>query len=779
MHGHDLTFPVPADAGPAPRIQVHEVSPMITHTPATLPRRVLYAAVLCGLMTPALGLAQSNLELDLDDPEIAELVEIRSFIEFGLGYVDDDSFRFGRYTGLHKEGGYGVLNIDWYRRAPFDSPDPTYTRLQTRNLGLSSRSASFEHGRQGDYGVRLDYRQIPIYRSESARTIFNGSGGNTLTLPTGWVAAGNTVGMTQLLPSLQPVELRHERRRFGFGLDKLLSDRWGVSTNFRHENKQGIKTNAGLFGNSGGNPRSVLLAEPVDYETREVDVALHYSDRQKQFQVRYLVSLFDDNNSKLTWQNPFSTISGWQPTSGYPAIGELATPPDNQFHQLSLAGGINWGNGMRLTSDLAFGRMTQDEDFLNLTANPVIAQTITQPLPRTSLDGRIDTTVANVRLGARPSHAFHWNASLRYDDRDNRTPRDEYVYIGGDSTVQETAANSSRRRFNMPYSFTETRLKLDAGYRFAPRTQLSGEIERRDTERTYSEREDADETIFGLKLRHASSDWFSTSLQVSRADRSGSTYHGDATFLSTYSPGYVAYRTDAWENPPGFVRFNIADRIRDRVGAGITLTPNAFWSIGLDAQRIEDDYRKSALGLRASDTEMFTFNVSFMPSANWSNHLFYVRENSGMDQYGHSLAATPSVDLTNPARAWAAFHRDKVDTAGAGFKWTADDSRLSLGAEYVYSRTHSQIDVTTGSALTSAPLPADRTRLNSITLNGQYRLRDNLSLKMQLWNERYRSTDFALDNVDPNQLANVILLGEDSPDYKVNVVTFSLVYRFN
>jgi MtrB/PioB family decaheme-associated outer membrane protein len=747
---------------------------------AELPRRVLYAAVLCGLMAPALVLAQGGfaLDIDADDPEIAELVEIRSFIEFGLGYIDDDSFRFGRYTGMHKQGGYGVLNIDWFRRAAYDSPDPSYTRLRADNLGLSSRRASFEHGRQGDYGVRLSYQQIPIYRSESAQTIFDGVGTNRLTLPANWVPAQNTAGMTQLLPSLSPVELRHERRRFGLGLDKLLSDRWDISTDFRNESKQGFKTNAGLFGNSGGTPRAVLLVEPVDYQTREADVALRYADRQKQFELRYLLSLFDDKYRGLSWQNPYSTITGWQPTSGYPSSGELATPPDNQFHQLSLAAGFNLASGLRLTTDVALGRMTQDEDFLPYTNVPEIAASITQPLPRSSLDGRIDTTVANIRLGGRPSGNFHWNASLRYDDRDNRTPRDEYVYIGGDSTLQLTEANSARRRFNLPVSFTETRLKLDGGYRFTRQTQLSGSIERRDTERTYTEREDADETIVSLNLRHRASDWFSGALRLSRADRGGSTYHGDATFLATYAPGYTSTRAAAWENPPGMQRPYLADRIRDRFGANITLTPNAHWNFGFDFQRIDDDYKSSELGLTASESDVFTVDVSFVPTANWSGHVFYSRENSGMDQNGHSLAANAIADLANPARAWSAFHRDKVDTAGTGFKWTASDRRVSLGADYVYARSRSQIDVTTGSALTSAPLPPDHTQMNSLSLTGQYRLRDNWSVNMRVWNERYRATDFAVDGVAANQLANVILLGEQSPNYEVNVVTVSLVYRF-
>jgi len=762
---------------------------MTTFTPSDPPlRRALHAAILLALLAPALVAAQDDFSLDepvapaIDADAIAELTQIRSFIEFGIGYIDDDSFRFGRYTGMHREGGYGVLNIDWFRRGAWNSPDAGYTRITATDVGLSSRRASLEHGVQGNYRLRVDYAQMPSYRSDSATTIFNGAGSVALTLPGDWVPAQNTAGMTNLTSSLRPFEIRQERRRSGLGLDKLLSERWSITSDVRTESKQGVRTFGAVIGNSGGNPRAVLLPEPIDYETREADVALRYTDARKQFEFRYLVSLFDDGNSALSWQNPYATINGWDASAGYPTgFGQAALPPDNQFHQASFASGFTWANGLRLTADAALGRMTQDEPFLPYTINPTLAAGIVQPLPRASLDGRIDTTVVNVRLGSRPSTNFHWNASLRYDDRDNQTPRDEYNYIGGDSSAQTLAETSNRRRFNEPYSFRETRLKIDAGYRFGSRTLLTGALEQRDTERTYTEREEADETIASLALRHSASEWFSGSLRASRADRSGSTYHGNEPFLSGYAPGYTSTVPGQFENPPGLRKFYLADRIRDRVGGNLTLMPNEQWSIGFDAQRVEDDYDASELGLTRSDSDMFTIDIAFVPNAEWSAWLFHSRENLAFDQDGRSISGgSRLVDAGNPDRNWTALHDESVDTSGIGFNWKVIERRLEVGLDHLYASTRSDIEVSTGPALTpAAALPTDRTRLQSTSVFGKYRLRDNLSLHMRLWHERYRSTDFAVDGIGPNQLANVILLGEDSPDYSINAVTFSLVYRFD
>jgi MtrB/PioB family decaheme-associated outer membrane protein len=736
------------------------------------PARILAAAIVAGL---ACGSAAAQ-----DDPEVEALTRIRNFIEFGVGYVDDDAYRYGRYNGLEEGGGYGVLALDWFRRAPHDSEDPVYTRLQATELGLDTRRVELEHGRQGRYAVRLEYAGMPYRRNDAGSTPFEGVGSDRLTLPAGWVAAQNTTGMTALAASLRPVAIGHERRRFGLGLDALLARGWEISTTVRHERKDGLKTIGAVIGNSGGNPRAVVLPEPIDYETREAEVALRWFQPRYQLEFRYLVSLFDDANEGLSWQNPFATINGWNAAAGFPnGYGQLALPPDNQFHQASVAGGWNWDGGTRLSADVALGRMTQDESFLPYTVNPVLAASITQPLPRDSLDGRIDTTVANLRLTGRSGGRFDWGASWRYDDRDNRTPRDEYVYIGGDSNLQNVAANSSFRRFNEPMSYRDSRLRLDGGWRIASRTRLTGALERRSTERTYSEREEADETTAKLSLRHSNGEWVSAALRFERADRDGSTYVGNEPFLSGYAPGYTGGVAGGWENPPLLRKFHLADRVRDRVGASVTLTPTEAWSIGLDVQSVDDDYRASELGVTASTSDVFTLDLGYVPSERWTMYAFVSRENMQLDQVGASIrGATREADALDPSRRWNATHSDHVDTTGLGASFRLMDERLRLGIDYLQARADSAVEILVGGSLIAAPFPVDYDRLQSVSLHAEYLLRDDWTLRLRLWNERFHSTRFTLDGVEENQLANVILLGEDSPDYEVNALFATLVYSF-
>ena len=300
--------------------------------------------------------------------------QLSSSVEVGAHFVSDDSFRFGRYTGLNEQGLTPLLNLDLFYRGAYDSGSARYWSFKGANLGLDSREAAFEYGVQGSYKLLLDYDQIPYFRSDSTRTIFDGAGSNNLTLPANWVGGGNTAGMTQVLPSLKSFNLKTERQRTGVGFSGVLSPQWDFSTSYKHETKDGNKSIGGVFGNSGGNPRAVILPEPVDYTTQQIDAALRFKSKKLQVQVAYYLSVFSDQNDSLFWSNPYTTITGWAAGAGFPAgRGQLSLPPDNKFHQLSVNACYNISDSTRVSASVARGRMTQNEPFLPYIVTGVLS----------------------------------------------------------------------------------------------------------------------------------------------------------------------------------------------------------------------------------------------------------------------------------------------------------------------------------------------------------------------------------------------------------------------
>lgn len=716
------------------------------------------------------------------DPEkLKDLTQIRSSIEVGAYHTSDDSFRFGRYSGLNEQGANAVLNLDVLRRGAYDGDSAEYWSFKGARLGLDSREAAFEFGVQGKYKIRVDYDQIPSFRSDSTRTIFDGAGSTNLTLPSNWVGSGNTAGMTQLLPNLKSFDLKTERRQTGLGLSGVLSPHWDYSTSYKHETKDGNKSIGAVFGNSGGNPRAVILPEPVDYTTQQIDAALRYTTGKLQVQAAYYLSLFSDNNNALVWSNPYTAISGWAPGAGFPSgRGQLSLPPDNKFHQASLNAGYNFSDRTRLSASVARGRMTQNDTFLPYTNIPTLAASITQPLPRNSLDGRIDTTVVNLRIASRPWPDFSWNASYRYDDRDNKTPRDEYVYIGGDSQLQLTGVTSDRRRFNEPYSYKEEQFKADATYRVFGHTDLSAGVQHSKIDRTYSEREQADENTYNLGISTEISERFSGHLRYTHAQRDGSTYVGNEPFLSGYSPGYTSTVPGGFENLPGLRKYFLANRDRDQLNATVSFTPTEAWTLSAAVDHARDKYNESELGLVDARIDSFSFDTVYAPSPLWSAYAFYTYEKLASNQNGHSFSggAAKLVTAFDPNRDWFVDHRDYIDSYGAGYKRSLASRHLDFGVDYLYSKSRSDLGFAAGSALLTRPLPRDVTRLDSLNVYGTYKMRENMSLRMSYWHERYHSIDWAVDGIAPNTLANVILLGENSPDYKVHVMSLSVIYRF-
>ncbi|MGQ0429477.1 MAG: MtrB/PioB family decaheme-associated outer membrane protein [Gammaproteobacteria bacterium] len=748
-------------------------------------RKPVAALVSLLLALPATALAQDEFTLDEPtkpepDPEkVAELTEIRNTVEVGIAYVTDASFRFGRYTGLEDDGLYGVMNLDYTRRGPYDGDDATWSALRFYDLGLNSREAEAAFGKQGSFGLRIRYDQIPSYRLDTASTPLAGAGTGQLAAPAGWVGATSTAGMTQLLPSLGSVPIQVERERTGLEFEKQLGRRWTFLTDFRVEERAGLKTLGAVIGNSGGNPRAVILPEPVDYQTREFEAAARYAGPRAQFQFSYHLSLFENERTTLAWQNPYTAIAGWIAAAGYPTgFGQMGQPPDNDYHQWSAAAGFDFSERTRLTLEAVLGRMTQDEPFLPYTVNPAAAASITQPLPRDSLEGRIETLLFDVALSSRIDARFHWSAGLRVDDRDNETPRDEFVYIGGDSTLQDTTVASSRRRFNEPHSFDERRVYAQGAYRFGSGGQLSASVERRDTDRTFTEREEAEEDRIYVGLSRDFGGWLAAALRWRQSDRKGSTYFGEEPFLSGYSPGYTSTVAGGWENPPGLRKFHLADRDREQLGAQISITPPGDWAFNLEFDRSDDDYRQSELGLTASEIETASIDVSWSPSEAWSVYAFYTRDDLFSTQDGVSIrGATRVADAVDPARAWNARHDDQVETAGAGLTFRPDGGRFEFGLDASFMKSESDVAVTTGSGLTSAPLPTITADGYTAGVTAAWKLSKSTTLRARYWFEDYESEDWALDWVEANQLANVILLGEVSPDYRVHVILLSMQIR--
>lgn len=641
-------------------------------------------------------------------------------VELGLGYLSDDSFKFGEYTGLTDKGGYLIGNA----QVRYQGEDGYYADLAVRELGLDSRSLRAENGRQGKYKLFLTYDEIPHFLSDSARTPFRG--GSNLTLPPGWVSAGTTAGMTALPGALRDVELETSRTRIGVGA-VLPARRFEYAASYRHETKEGRSRLAGTFFFNAAE-----LIAPIDYTTDEIDLSASYTAPKLKARLAYHASLFKNGHESLTWVNPFTPVFAGTDE------GQLAAAPDNQFHQLSAALGYQFTPATRASAELALGRLTQDEDFLSPTLNPGL---IVPALPRRSLDGQVETLIGQAKLVSELNERLGVSASYRYEDRDNETPQAAYPWVTTDAFVNPA-------RTNRPYSFTRGTAKLAADYRFAPRVTGSLGLDYDTHERTLQEREETDETTLWAKFVTRAREGVDLLFNLAHGKRDGERYE-------------VVPETTPPQNPL-LRKYNLADRERDLLGMRATMAAGERVTLGVGIEAAHDDYTDSAIGLTDSREVNLSLDAAAALSDKTSVHAFAHHQTIDARQAGSSGFGLPD---------WNARNDDTVNTLGVGVKHAYAEG-LDLGADYAVSLSRGEVTVA------GSRFPDLRASVRSLKLYGSYPLKEPWSLQAAYWYERYHSDDWALDGVTPTTIPNVLSFGETSPDYDVSFVTVSVRYRF-
>jgi MtrB/PioB family decaheme-associated outer membrane protein len=652
-------------------------------------------------------------------------------VDVGVGNVSEKSAKFGDYTGLNENGAFFVGDGTLRAR----TEDGNYWILNASNLGLKSRSLDSEAGQQGKYKLLLKYDELPHTISDNALTPFLGTGGATLTLPAGFVRGTTTdptspTGMTSLPGTLQQVELGTLRKRLGVGASWIPVQNWEYAVNFRHETKDGTKRTAGSFF-----VNSSELVQPIDYSTDQIDASASYTGAKLQAKLAYYGSLFHNNNPALTWQDPFTSVAG-------ESAGQLALPPANQFHQIQASAGYQFSDRTRASAELAFGRMTQNDIFLAPTLTPGLGQ----PLPGNSLDGSANTRDAGLKLNSAVSERLRLNAAFTYNNRDNKTPQALYPVVSTDMFA-------ATPRTNLPYSFTQDKLKLSADYKLVAQTKASVGFDYDMHKRTYQEAEKTHEDTVWGKITSRAMDKVDLSFKLAHGERTNSGYQLVAGITPT-------------ENPL-LRKYNMANRTRDTAALRADFAAAENVNVGIGADWSRDKYTDSPIGLYNGSDLNLSGDVTVALAAQTSLHFFANHQEIKSKQFGSQSFATAD---------WTGQNKDTIDLFGLGVKHSMMENKLDLGGDYTFMRSKSDISVDNGQSGPS--FPSLSTWLNSLKLYANYQLKDNVSLQAGYWYERYDSRDWMLDGVTPSTIPNVLSLGLQPPQYHVNVVRMSVRYKF-
>jgi len=657
----------------------------------------------------------------------------RANVTAGGTYVSDDAAKFGDATGYDEKGGY--VNLDGEGSYANDGYQLSW---YAEDLGLDSRVLEIEGGRQGSYGFKFGYRELPERVFDTTSSVFGVAGNDTLTLPGSWVAAPRTSGMTALGSSLSAQNVESDRQIIEFGANYLPTSRFGLFADYRQQQKDGVD----IFGASTFTQASLLL-RPLDHQTDEIDIGARYTTERGHLTLAYYGSFFDNNADSLVWDNPFS----FDPSISVPGEGQgrHAQEPDNDFQQVTLSGRYAFSTMATVVAfSAATGRGEQNDALLAYTINPGIAA---GALPVSSLNAEVDTTNFAVTVTARPLPDARVKLAYRRDERDNNTPQSQWTRI-----IADTFA-SGDTELNTPYSFTRSRLNLSANYRLFDTVRIAAGYDYTQTDRDFQEVAEQTENAGWGRVRWRPNSYLDITARGGVSERDIDRY--DETLAGSLGQN------------PLLRKYNLAYRYREFGELTVaTSLPEKPFAITVTAFYAEDSYTHSQLGLTESDELRFAADLSWSLSERASIYLTGGVEDIDGQQSGSELFATPD---------WQASHADKFNNIGAGFRVAGIGDKVDLQLDYTHADGNTEINVASGAGGQSR-FPDLETTLDSLRLKILYRWSDKLDAILQLRYESFSTEDWALQGVAPDTLPTILTLGAQPYDYDVWVIGIGVRY---
>lgn len=706
-----------------------------------------------------------------------------NYIELGAGYNSKDSVRFGQFSGLTDKGGFPLLGFNWISRD--QANDAQYWQLHGANLGLDSNKFQVQGGVQGLWDASFSLDRLKKSQTDTASFVHQGLGTSTLTLPAPWAASSAspaTLGVHRA--SLQPFEVQQGRDIYRLGIKGLLGPEWDYKVNYREDRRDGTRL-TGISYSAGG---AAIVPYQIDDRTQQIEAVLSYTSKIAQFQLGYSYSRFDNALNAFNVQNPFFTAA----TN---LNQRLSLAPDNDHHQINATAAYWLSKATRLSATYSYGIARQSQAFLPYSANGPGA---TAALPRSSLDGKVINTLLDVALTTKPIDKMNLKVAYQYRDSDNKTPINQYTYVGRDGSGALPAGANASIRTNAPVSTTEHKVSLEGDYEIAAKTVLRAGIEHSDKKYTLTDRTDTQTDKFSIELRRPVSAEFLGSVGYVYTQRRGSDYDKNVFFRNTYTgPGFQGSGTNGLRNNPSMRSFMYADFNEDRLRASGNWTVSETVSL----QGMVDGYQQkmrgpncgkfsdalqpigitgplagTCLGRSSADGGSVSLDLQYQPEENLTTFAFANLSQTGVKETGRVWAAggnSGGLDTNN----WYGDMIFRDHTVGFGLKWQPEE-KWDLGGTYVFNQGTGMSGITTASGQPAAqPVPDTWSKLHTLQLFAKWDYSKQLSWRFNYLYENLKSYDWAISDVPANGNTAVMFTGQQAPRYSNHVFGVSAVVK--
>jgi MtrB/PioB family decaheme-associated outer membrane protein len=802
-------------------------------------------ALIAMCAAPVAALAQG------ENDDLNALIYPTNYIEVGAMNVSRDSAKFGEYNGLNKKDGYlrgnfGIRGGDAYGEG---SSGTMRWDVNGTDIGTDSRSLGGSVSDQGTWSLGISYDQLRHNITDTYQTPFQGSmGGNNFTLPSNFgvinTATTTTNGVltspskgSQNFGNYNPAALGDfhnedvysERKNTSFNAGYIFNRQWDVKFDYNHLEQSGAKligapSDKAVVGplTYGGETIAILM-NPTSYKTDTFNLALNWGGEKGYATVSYYASMFHDDYRGVSWQSPFETgaATGNSPgAAGFPT-STMSTPPSNQFHQLNLTGGYSFNSTTKLAGGLSYGRNTQDEGYGGTyTPGRVLG------LSPGSLDGRVITKHADLKLTSQVSKDLLLSGGVKYNERDNQTSSNMYQFYDLGTTTGATPATV----FNIPMSNKRTQVEIAGDYRIDKRQNLHLAYEYDQIKRwcdsgpSLAQIDAATKGLGGsVPLANAYYGSGSDCAQVPKNTENKLVvgYRLRPNDAVNFNVGYSYGKRTADVNPafynpmqgnsegfelPGYVAFFDASRREHLLKIGANWQATERLNLGVNGRYTKDLYDGSigaqdghAASVNLDGTYTLSENSTVSVYATWQER----RREFTNDQWGSGVTGSShssTTYYTSDANPWTNTLTDRDTTVGiSGKQKGLVGGKLALMEDLTYSKGQSSYSTSPGFTILSGAAPGTPNLINcgpngniscgslpdinsemiQFKLTGSYQVSKPGKIVAGYTYQRLKSDDYFYNAYQYGYTPTSLLpTNQQAPSYSVNAVFVAYDYEF-
>jgi len=675
---------------------------------------------------------------------------------FDVGYLHttgEKTALFDRYTRWPTNGPAFDLDVDFERPS-----DGSYAEVRGSHISAEDQYYQAVYGKAGAYKAEIFVRDMSNVLSTDAKSIWNGVGGNNLTLKGSLVPGGGTPTQVAVVSSASPTAtLGTQRNKQGLSLSAYLTPHWSVYLNASDEQRKGARPYGGPFFFDFANLGGAILetVKPIDDSTVNITAGVRYAGSEWRVDFGYSGSIYRDRYLSYSFGQPFTIGPSLVPgTLASPLTqGQMSMEPDNDYHSLRATVTRMLPMHGELSLTASGGEMRQNDSLIAPTncqgtfgfssdgtfnINPQNPQLFpcsqwntTAALSQQRADMLIVTTLTQATLVLQPMSALSVRAGAKYYREDYRNQYLNYNPENGDyGYVAENGAQGSIvpgpgiwnpvtypdtsdvQVRSIPYSWQTIEAYGGADWKFSPHDTVGLTYTFDHYSPAHREVSYVDDNTIKFNWTDKSLNWLTLRFNYTHLQQSGSLYNSDPyAFAFFYNlPGFApADDTPTAWTVNAMRKYDISDRTENKIDLMATVMPRPDMTV---TASLRGDWNRypTEIGRQGYNTSAAMLQWEWQPEERTSMSLWAALDRSSMHMANVNDAGAPlAVDTpddtlggaTYPlADRWWVADEQRNWSGGATLTRYFGDMRLDLYWNYLSSRGITSYDYAGSGAMT-------------------------------------------------------------------------------